>query len=302
MIGVDGSAFVRSFARAKVNLYLHVTGRRADGYHLLDSLVVFPDIGDILRVRKARSLSLVVDGPFAAGVPTDSSNSLMRAATRLIEEAKVSAGAEIRLTKQLPVAAGIGGGSADAAAAVRALSSIWDLDLPSERLAALTLELGADVPMCLASRPAFAGGIGELLEPAPALPAFALLLANPGAELATAAVFRAFGTSSSHASFSQPGRFAEAPADPLDLARTLARHRNDLTAAAIALCPAAAEVLAALADLEDALLVRMSGSGATCFALFAESSAAERGAARLRQRHPGWWVAPAAVAGDRITD
>ncbi len=291
MSGVAGSAGARSFARAKVNLYLHVVGRRTDGYHLLDSLVVFPDIGDVVCATVAEHLSLTVEGPFAAAVPTDSRNSLISAANALAAAAHQSRGAALRLCKQLPPAAGIGGGSADAAAGLRTLADLWRLDFPMRRMAEVALGLGADVPMCLASRTTFAGGIGEVLDPAPPLPRCALLLANPGVELPTPAVF-----AGRRGRFSQTGRFVDPPADAFAFARVLAERRNDLTDAAVHLCPPIADVLAALAALEDLLVVRMSGSGATCFALFADAASAERRARQLRRRHPGWWIAAAPVA------
>ena len=281
-----------SFAPAKINLYLHVVGRRGDGYHLIDSLVVFPEVGDTVRAAAAQRLSLAVEGPFAAGVPTDSRNILVRAANVLAAAAGVPPHAALRLRKQLPVASGIGGGSADAAAGLRALAALWGLDLPAGRMAALALGLGADVPMCLAKRPAFTGGIGEMLVPVPPLPQFTLLLANPGVELATPAVFGA-----RYGPFSQDGRFSVAPADAADLARLLAVRRNDLTDAAVSLCAPVADVLVSLAALENSLIARMSGSGGTCFALFADANSAERGARLLRRSYPRWWVAVAPVAG-----
>ncbi|MFO1154507.1 MAG: 4-(cytidine 5'-diphospho)-2-C-methyl-D-erythritol kinase [Rhodospirillales bacterium] len=298
MTDTETFPFTDSFARAKVNLYLHVIGRCPNGYHILDSLVAFPEIGDRVHIgKRAQGLSLSVDGPFGKGVPLDASNSLMRAANALAEEARVTTGADIRLTKLLPVASGVGGGSADAAATLRALMVHWNLDLPPTRVAALALRLGADVPMCIASQSAFVGGIGEELEPPPSLPAFSLVLVNPGVELATAAVFGVGRTS-----FSKPARFSRPPADAVHFAQILAERGNDLTEAAVSLCPVIAQVLAALSNLEDALLVRMSGSGATCFALFAEPAAAERSAERLQQRHPDWWVAPALVAATDNSD
>lgn len=284
-------------ARAKVNLYLHVVGRRADGYHLLDSLVVFPEIGDKVQADRADQLSLHMDGPFALDVPPGPANILTRAAHLLAEDAGISPTAEIRLTKHLPPASGIGGGSADAAAGLRALVTLWGLDLSMERISALALRLGADVPMCLASRTTFVGGVGEVLQPAPPLPPFALLLANPRRELPTAAVFAARGRS-----FSQPGRFSAVPRDATALAETLRERRNDLTDAAVGICPVIADVLAALAKLDHALLVRMSGSGATCFAMFADMAMAERSVRQLRRDHPDWWLAAAPVAGSPNND
>jgi 4-diphosphocytidyl-2C-methyl-D-erythritol kinase len=290
------------FAPAKVNLYLHVVGRRDDGYHLLDSLVVFAaegaeDGGDTIAVALADDLTLAIDGPFAAGLPADRSNLVLQAADALAAAASPAGGdtygAAIRLTKRLPLASGIGGGSADAAATLRALARLWDVRLPPEDLAALALRLGADLPMCLASRPAFIGGIGEAIDPPPSLPPCWLVLANPGVSLPTPAVFRARS-----GPFSPPGRFETAPADAAALAELLSRRGNDLAAPAIGLCPVIGDVLDALAGCDGALLSRMSGSGATCFALFGEARQATASAALLRGRRPGWWVTSVRVAGE----
>lgn len=286
------AAGVTEFAPAKVNLYLHVTGRRGDGYHLLDSLVCFPGIGDELRVDADAALTLAVDGPFAAAVPAGDDNILIAAARALAAAAGVAAAARIRLIKRLPVASGIGGGSADAAAALRALRRLWRIDIDPPALARLALGLGADVPMCLAGRPAFTGGIGEILDPAPPLPAAALLLVNPGLALPTPAVFRA-----RTGGFSPPGRFDAAPASAAALAALLRQRSNDLTAAAVGLCPAVGRVLGQLEALPGVLLARMSGSGATCFALFADLAAAEAAAARLAAAEPRWWIAAAPLDG-----
>jgi 4-diphosphocytidyl-2-C-methyl-D-erythritol kinase len=285
-----GGATVR--APAKVNLYLHVTGRRDDGYHLLDSLIAFADAADTIQVRPAETLTLAVDGPFAAGVPAGADNLVLKAATALAETAGVPGGARIRLFKRLPVAAGIGGGSADAAAALKALSALWQVNPTTEALAGLALALGADVPVCLAARPAFVGGIGEEITEAPPLPRCWLILANPGIALPTPAVFK-----HRDGPFSAEARFDAPPSDPQDLARLLGERRNDLTDAAVALEPTVGRVLAELDRLPGALLARMSGSGATCFALFATREQAETGAQLLRQHHPGWWVEAAALLG-----
>ena len=292
--GAAAGAAVR--APAKVNLYLHVTGRRDDGYHRLDSLIAFAGVADTIEVRPADRLTLTVDGPFAAGVPAGADNLVVKAATALAEAARVpmgaSTGARIRLCKRLPVAAGIGGGSADAAAVLTALSDLWQITLAKQDLADLALALGADVPVCLAARPAFVGGIGEDIAAAPPLPPCWLILANPGIALPTPAVFR-----HRDGPFTAEARFDAPPSDPQDLARLLARRRNDLTDAAIALEPAVGTVLAELDRLPDTLLARMSGSGATCFALFATREPAETGAQILREEHPGWWVEAAALLG-----
>ena len=267
---------LRSFAPAKVNLFLHVTGKRADGYHLLDSLVVFPAVGDEVSATPSGKLSLDVLGPFGVALQAEPDNLLLRAARLL----RPGAGAALRLVKNLPVASGIGGGSADAAAALRVLSAIWGIEA---NLPGLALALGADVPVCLACRPARMGGIGEVLSPAPHLPQFGLVLANPGVAVATPAVFRA-----RQGEFTPVAALPEGWPDARSMAADLSRSRNDLQAAAIGLQPVIGEALEALAGLPGALLSRMSGSGATCFALFA--SPGEAAAAAQKITRPGWWV------------
>ena len=274
-------------AAAKLNLYLHVLGRRGDGYHLLDSLVAFAAVGDEVIVEAAPALQLSVSGPQApalAGEPA--ANLVWRAAELLASECGRAPAAALTLIKNLPVASGIGGGSSDAAAALRALDALWQLGLDEARLGAIGAQLGADVPVCLAARASWLGGVGEAVEAAPALPEVTALLVNPGLALATPAVFKA-----RRGAFSAPARFAAMPKSAADLAALLAERRNDLTAAAVALVPEIAMVLARLERLEGALLSRMSGSGATCFALFAEAAAAEAAAARLGAEEPRWWVA-----------
>jgi 4-diphosphocytidyl-2-C-methyl-D-erythritol kinase len=276
---------VAAFAAAKVNLYLHVIGRRADGYHLLDSLVAFADIGDRIEARPAAALSLAIEGPEAAGLADAGEDNLMLvAARRLAEHAGVAPCAALRLDKRLPVASGLGGGSSDAAAALRALAELWRVPIGEEELAALGAGIGADVPVCLYGRPAWVGGIGERLAPAEQLPPAGILLANPRAPLPTAKVFAA-----RRGPFGEPARFAPMPKDAAELARALARCRNDLTGAAICLVPELAILLDRLAALPGALLARMSGSGASAFALFADRAAAERAQQALAAAQPGWW-------------
>ncbi len=264
------------FAPAKVNLFLHVTGRRADGYHLLDSLAVFPEAGDVVAATAAEALSLEISGPFGAVLRAEEDNLLLRAA-RLLAPGR---GAALRLEKNLPVASGIGGGSADAAAALQVLAGLWavEADLP-----ALALQLGADVPVCLASRPARMQGIGEILAPAPALPDFGMVLVNPGVAVPTPAVFKA-----RQGGFSTPPDLPEGWADVGAMVADLARCTNDLQEAAIGIAPVIGEVLAVLSALPGAKLARMSGSGATCFALFASPAAATAAAAQIGR--PGWWA------------
>ncbi len=280
-------------APAKINLYLHVTGRRDDGYHLLDSLVAFAGIHDIVSARPADEFSLAVDGPFADGLPADADNLVLKAARRLATAAGIDRGAALSLTKRLPAAAGLGGGSSDAASTLRALDDLWGLHMADSALAELALELGADVPVCLAARAAFVGGIGEKLAPAPVLPPAWLVLVNPRVALSTPRVFAA-----RDGGFSDDGRFAYAPGDAGELAALLQTRRNDLTTAATGLEPAVGEALDALAAVPEALLSRMTGSGATCFGLFADVDAATQAALALGRAHPDWWIKPATLEGD----
>nr|WP_198670610.1 4-(cytidine 5'-diphospho)-2-C-methyl-D-erythritol kinase [Oceanicella sp. SM1341] len=272
-------------APAKLNLALHVTGRRGDGYHLLDSLVVFPGLGDRVTVAPAEALSLDITGPFAPGLAAEADNLVLRAA-RLLGPGR---GARITLDKALPVASGIGGGSSDAAATLRALCRLWDIAIAEDELAARALILGADLPVCLLGRSARMSGIGEALAPVPGLPPFHLVLANPGTGVATGAVFRGL------AGFGSPLEPLPPLPDAAALADWLSRQRNDLEAPARALCPQIDETLALLAAAPGALLARMSGSGATCFALFASAGEAGRAAQALAAARPGWWVRPAPV-------
>ncbi|HXE29212.1 MAG TPA: 4-(cytidine 5'-diphospho)-2-C-methyl-D-erythritol kinase [Stellaceae bacterium] len=276
-------------APAKLNLYLHVTGRRADGYHLLDSLAAFSDIGDRLSVAPAPRLTLEITGPFARDLAEDDprKNLVWRAAEALAARLDRVPDVALTLEKNLPVASGIGGGSSDAAAALKALAAHWQASLDEQTLCAIAAELGADVPVCVVARASFFGGIGDEIVPAPPLPPAPLLLVNPGIALPTASVFRA-----RQGAFSPPARFAAAPASVAELAALLKERRNDLTDAAIGIVPAIGTVLARLAAQPGALLARMSGSGATCFALFETTAAAEAAAASLKLEQPRWWVAP----------
>jgi 4-diphosphocytidyl-2-C-methyl-D-erythritol kinase len=269
-------------APAKVNLFLHVIGRRADDYHLLDSLAVFTEIGDTLDASAADTLSLRVAGPFAAGLAAEADNLVLRAARALAAEAGIVPRASLILHKNLPVASGIGGGSADAAAALRLLCRLWQVTPDPVALAKLAAGLGADVPVCFASRARRMGGVGERLELAPALPECGILLINPGVALATAEVFRARA-----GGWSVPADLPTAWPDAATMAADLGRLRNDLEPAAVALQPEIGDVLSALAGMPGCLLARMSGSGATCFGLFGDAGAAVRAARQLQR--PGWW-------------
>ena len=273
---------VSEFAPAKVNLHLHVLGRRQDGYHLLDSLVVFAAVGDRLSVFPADGLSLSVTGPFAAGLAGEADNLVLRAARGLAARAGIRPAARLVLEKNLPVASGIGGGSADAAAALRLLCRFWHLEpgLP-ERIAG---GLGADVPVCLASRPVLMSGIGEMLKPVAGLPDVGIVLINPGIAVATPAVFRA-----RVGAFSGPAGFPDSAwRDVAALVGALREVRNDLEAPARLLAPGVSDALQIVSTSPGCLLARMSGSGATCFGLFAGPAAA-RAAAQTIDRD-GWWV------------
>ena len=279
---------VNSFAPAKVNLFLHVIGRRADGYHLIDSLVAFADVGDWVTAWPSKSLSLEVTGPEAACLDArGEENLVLRAARALAEQAGIVPTAALRLEKNLPIAAGLGGGSSDAAAALRALCSLWRLPLNATALAVLGSRIGADVPACLQACAAWVGGIGERIDPAPAFPDAGIVLANPRCPLPTAAVFAA----RSGPFDGIAARFSPMPGSAVELARALEKYCNGLTSAALALVPAIGDVLTALARLPDALLARMSGSGATCFALFVDRAAAERAHRALAASEPDWWSA-----------
>ncbi len=288
---------VSAFAPAKINLYLHVVGRRADGYHLLDSLVAFADIGDRVSARPAGSLSLAVGGPEAGAIAGLGEDNLVLRAARLFAEAAAAKapgaprfGAALYLDKALPAASGIGGGSRDAAAPLRALDRLWHGPLDPPALSALALRLGADTPACLAARPVWVGGIGEGIEDARGLPPAGIVLANPRRRLATADVFAA-----RRGAFSAEGRFDPIPLHAAGLAAVLSERRNDLTEAALSLVPEIAAVVECLARLPGALLARMSGSGATCFALFADRAAALAAGTRLARAEPLWWSAAGAL-------
>ncbi len=281
-------------APAKINLYLHLLGRRDDGYHLLDSLIVFLDFADTVSVSLADGLSLGLSGPYAPALEGGKDNLVLAAARALAEAGGCQGGAAIELTKRVPVAAGLGGGSADAAAALLALSALWGLEIPAQGLAEIALGLGADVPVCLESRPAFVGGIGEELEPAPSLPPVWAALVNPGKALATKDVFAAHG-----GGFTRPGRFTASFKDAGALADLLRPLGNDLTAAAGALAPGIGEVLEGIEASTGCLLARMSGSGATCFGLYGDEAGATAAAGAIRSAHPDWRIDVARLIAGR---
>jgi 4-diphosphocytidyl-2-C-methyl-D-erythritol kinase len=274
---------IHEFAPAKVNLYLHVTGQREDGYHLLDSLVVFADVGDQITIAPSNTLTLDHTGPFGNTLPDPTENLIMRAAVALQDAHDVRAGAHITLTKNLPVASGIGGGSADAAAALRGLCQLWDIDPTSHAVLDLALSLGADVPVCLRGRSTIMRGIGENFTDIEDCPPTHAVLVNPGVGVSTPTVFKA-----RTGDFSPGVDWGAYPG--ATLAERLGHTRNDLQPPAMSLSPMIADVLNALADLDGVQLARMSGSGATCFGLFPNAEAARTAATRLKTDHPDWWT------------
>lgn len=274
-------------APAKINLFLHVGARRADGFHPLQSLAVFTAMGDALQIEAAPLLSLNIQGPFAKGLEGEGDNLVLRAARALsgMQSAKLT------LTKNLPVASGIGGGSADAAAALRGLSALWNLEKDEAALRELASALGSDIPVCVLSCSSFMEGRGEVLRKVETMPRVPLLLVNPGVAVPTKDVFAALQTRSGADMALPRGRFA----DTADLLRFLETTRNDLEEPARRIQPVIGEVLSAMSALPGALLARMSGSGATCFAIFADDDCCTRAADKLRQAQPGWWIAPTFV-------
>jgi 4-diphosphocytidyl-2-C-methyl-D-erythritol kinase len=289
------AAEVTIAAPAKLNLYLRVVGRRPDGYHELDSLVAFAELGDVVRAAPSNELTLTLDGPFAgalshAGPPAD--NLVLRAARALAQLTGVRVGARLTLTKTLPVASGIGGGSADAAAALRALIVLWGIDPEPTALHALALALGADVPVCLAGSACRLQGIGERLTQLERLPSLPLLLVNPGRPLATKDVFGA-----RIGAYSAPLETLPAAPDATALAALVRAGGNDLEAPARAQLPVIAEILAALRAAPGCRVAAMSGSGATCFGLFDRAESAALAEAYLRAAQPAWWAAATMLKG-----
>ncbi|KVK41523.1 4-(cytidine 5'-diphospho)-2-C-methyl-D-erythritol kinase [Agrobacterium deltaense] len=284
---VSGATETIEAAPAKINLALHVTGQRADGYHLLETLVTFTEAGDTIRIRDADADadSFSISGPFGdllrAG---DGGDNLVTRARDLLRDALASTGqpappVAIHLEKNLPVASGIGGGSADAAATLRGLLRHWRAGIAPDALASMALTLGADVPMCLESRSLIARGIGEDIERITDLPELAMVLANPLKAVSTPEIFRRLQNKTN------PPLPASATIGWMDF---LAQSRNDLQPPAQALLPEIGEIIGLLSQ-EGAALVRMSGSGATCFGIFHSLEAARKAETSLRKRRPGWY-------------
>jgi len=268
---------VEAFAPAKVNLALHVTGRRDDGYHLLDSLVMFADVGDRITVERATGTKLTITGPMSDGVPATEDNLVLRAARLMGIDAK------IHLEKVLPHAAGLGGGSSDAAATLRALAGLTGQPIPDN-----VVGLGADVPVCLGNLAARMRGIGEDVQTLHDMPALYAVLVNPNIPLSTADVFGRLQTRDN------PGLPTALPTgqDPTTLIEWLREQRNDLEAPAIAAEPRIKQVLDAISVTSGCRMARMTGSGATCFGLYLDGENAGAAAGRLSEAYPSWWVKP----------
>jgi 4-diphosphocytidyl-2-C-methyl-D-erythritol kinase len=271
-------------APAKINLALHVTGQRSDGYHLLDMLVTFTRHGDRLEFRSAGSDEFVISGRFAGALDNSCDDNLVLKARDLLRDVITHEGGSapavrIHLQKNLPIASGIGGGSADAAATLRGLMRLWNASLPNATIEAIAIRLGADVPMCLASRPLVARGIGEQITPVDDMPAFAMVLVNPLKGISTPEVFRGLTNKDN---------------PPLDMTprstwlEALGSMRNDLEPVARDLLPEITEISAML-KMQGASFVRMSGSGATCYGIFDTLAAAKDAAAALHSKRPDWY-------------
>jgi 4-diphosphocytidyl-2-C-methyl-D-erythritol kinase len=280
-------------APAKVNLTLRVLGRRADGYHEIESLVAFADVGDALTFTPSDALALAVSGPTAAAAGDMADNLVLKAARALAERVDGLKVGSFALSKRLPVAAGLGGGSADAAAALRLLAGANRIALDDPRLMEAARVTGADVPVCVDPRPRLMRGIGEILSAPLELPKLAAVLVNPGVAVPTREVFAMLNLKPGSVQARQPG----SPASPSELMELIAHGRNDLELPAIELQPVIAEVMSVLRGLPGCTLARMSGSGATCFALFKTSAAATAASRTLRVGYPGWWVRPTNFGG-----
>jgi 4-diphosphocytidyl-2-C-methyl-D-erythritol kinase len=278
------SAPLSEKAPAKINLTLRVLGRRADGYHELESLVAFADIADALTLDPSAGDGIDISGPFASKSGPIKDNLVLKSLNELRRRVVGLKGGRFLLEKNLPVAAGLGGGSADAAAALRLLARANGIALDDSRLLAAAQAVGADVPVCVESRPRTMRGVGELLSAPIELPSLPAVLVNPGTALTTREVFGHFRGAHDRSDL------AEVPAKSDALIEFLQQHDNDLTAAAIECAPIVGEVLVALRTAAGSKLVRMSGSGATCFALFGSRADAAAAAQRLRSERNDWWV------------
>lgn len=287
-------SLISRVAPAKINLFLHVIGRRCDGFHLLDSLIVFADYGDYLEISQSEEIELAVHGPFSRDLPNNENNLVFRAAHLLVEAFDIKAGVTIRLKKNLPVASGIGGGSADAAACLTLLRDFWNINCDDEAITRIASRLGSDVPACLAGSAIRMENVGNSVQTVSGVPRFWAILVNPGVKLLTSEVFGNFGRdykeetsiSSYHYSFS-------------NFIDYLSSLNNDLEHVACALQPSIRDVLESLTRLEGCVLARMSGSGATCFGIFSDLNAAKTGVELLSGQNRNWWIKEVRLMGSR---
>jgi 4-diphosphocytidyl-2-C-methyl-D-erythritol kinase len=284
---------IHEFAPAKLNLYLHITGRRADGYHELDSLVAFATIGDELVLTGADCFSFNIEGPHAAALASEdhTHNLVVAASHSLAELTERDLNVAMTLVKNLPIASGIGGGSSDAAAALRALARHWGMAPRDKRLLEAAARHGQDVPVCLVPENNYMTATGVV--PATCLPRVPVVLVNPGKGLPTPSVFKEFRTKGD--AFSPLSRLEQTSTSIAELVTALKQRGNDLYAPAVRLMPEIAAMIAALNSSPDCLLARMSGSGATCFALYANDASAQYAAEALRCAHPHWWIDVGAI-------
>ena len=278
---------IRELAPAKVNLFLHAGNRRADGYHDIESLVVFASVGDELRLEEAGELSLHVEGPFASMLANEPDNLVLRAARRFGEQAQIEPRVQITLTKNLPVASGIGGGSSDAAATFRGLSRLWPGRTNLQALWDIGADIGSDVPVSVLPGCWWMTGRGERFANVGELGTFDALLVNAAVPVSTAAMYDALRDRTGVGRIARPPRFRTIS----ELAEYLASARNDLEAPARELCPVIGEQLEMLVNTR-ALLARMSGSGATCFGIYPDAVSAQAAAHTIAEQHPNWWLAP----------
>lgn len=273
-------------AHAKINLTLHLTGKRYDGYHLLESLMSFATLHDIVTVEKADTLQLVISGPFATALSHDKDqNILLKTAMLLAEKAGIQPNVHITLHKAIPIGAGIGGGSADAAALLHLLYRLWELSFTAKEMQELALQIGADVPVCYGQETALVSGIGERISPLPFPFHIPAVLINPLQSLSTIAVFKQGVTH-----FSTAENHQHIPTELNEFIHWMATKNNDLQPAAIQLMPVISDIITALKNQQNCLLARMSGSGATCFGLFKTEKEASEAANTLRKNHPNWWI------------
>lgn len=273
---------IHTFAPAKINLYLHVSEKLENGYHALDSLIAFANVGDEITLTPAAEFSLHIDGPFAESIPADENNLAMKAAKLFTDKTGKPLNCQMTLTKNLPASAGIGGGSADAAAALRALEQFWDIKLPKPDILAICNALGADVPVCYANRAARILGIGNVQDTRYALPTLHAVLINPLIPCPTGSIFK---------NFNEPFQTREPDIAEGDAFLPFIKaQKNQLTPAAIQAVPDIEHILSALRSQKNCLFARMSGSGASCFGIFESEEDSTNAARAIESQNPHWWV------------